>query len=328
MDLKSCFDNFQNIKVLVVGDIMIDSYLWGKVERISPEAPVPVVSVERREKRLGGAGNVALNIRALGADPLLCTVIGDDQDAEILEDLLEQNNISRQGIIRSSTRKTTIKHRVLGGSQHLLRIDSEDRHQINTLESKQLLRIFRDLIAKVDVVIFQDYDKGVLTPQNIPLMLQIAQENHTPTIVDPKKRNFMAYQGATLFKPNLKELQEGLNMKITPNLESLSNAVTVLKQKTGIENAMITLSEHGVFISYDGDYQIFPAHKREISDVSGAGDTVVSVASLCLASRCSGRLIAEISNLSGGLVCEQSGVVPISKNSLFNEVLQKLKSKS
>ncbi len=327
MDLATSFDNFKNIKVLVVGDVMIDSYLWGKVERISPEAPVPVVNIQKREKRLGGAGNVALNIKALDAKPLLCTVIGNDADAQILEQLLDENQISTQGIIRSSARKTTIKHRVLSGSQHLLRIDSEDRHPINSSESARLLSVFETLTQEVDVIIFQDYDKGVLTAENIPLMLKIAQKKQIPTVIDPKKRNFNAYRGATLFKPNLKELREGLHLEILPTLDSLSEAVQILKAETGIENAMITLSEHGVFIHYQADNQLIPAHKREISDVSGAGDTVVSVASLCLAAGFSGKLIAEISNLSGGLVCEQSGVVPISKTKLLTEVLKLIATK-
>ncbi len=326
MEIQEKFAQFNQLKVVIVGDVMIDSYLWGKVERISPEAPVAVVNLQKREKRLGGAGNVALNIKALGAEPFLCSVIGDDSDAQLLEDLLNKNQISSQGIVRSPARKTTIKHRVLGGSQHLLRIDSEDQHPVQANESAKLLTVFEELAQKADVIIFQDYDKGVLTAENIPLMLGIAQEKQIPTVIDPKKRNFKNYRGATLFKPNLKELREGLDMNIEPNSESLSQAIEILKEETGIENAMITLSEDGVFIQYNSDNQLIPAHKREIADVSGAGDTVISVAAVCLASGFSGRWLAEIANLGGGLVCEHAGVVPISKVELEQEVLKIFKS--
>lgn len=318
--LEEVFDAFSALKVLVIGDVMIDSYVYGKVERISPEAPVPVVTVGYKEKRLGGAANVALNVQALGATPLLCSVIGNDADGLAFKQLLQDQNISDEGIIQSNKRITTEKQRVISSAHHLLRIDSETNGPLDHEEEKALTERIEALLPNVDVIIFEDYDKGAITPNVIQEVVKMANELDIPTVVDPKKRNFLDYHGVTLFKPNLKELKEGLRIDFdVKDINQLKDAVALLKSKLGIKNALITLSERGVFMACDKEQHLIPAHIRTISDVSGAGDTVISIAALSMALRLPQKLVAALSNLGGGLVCEFIGVVPINKGSLFEE---------
>ncbi|PWJ43979.1 bifunctional heptose 7-phosphate kinase/heptose 1-phosphate adenyltransferase [Sediminitomix flava] len=322
MTVSEYFEAFNQLNVLIVGDVMIDSYLWGKVSRISPEAPVPVVNAEKRENRLGGAANVARNIKALGANPILCAIVGEDEDGRILSQLLEEDGMSSEGIIQSADRITTVKHRILAGSQQMLRLDQEMSHQISDGESESLIAQLKKIVAskKIDIIIFEDYDKGVLHENLIQEIIAFAKEENIPTTVDPKKRNFLSYGGATLFKPNLKELMEGLNYQPTSDvLADVKSATKALKNEMNVDSAMITLSEHGVYITdFENEYHI-PAHRREIADVSGAGDTVISIASACLALGMSVDKVAEIANLGGGLVCEHLGVVPIEKDRLEEE---------
>jgi rfaE bifunctional protein kinase chain/domain len=318
--LEEIFEAFNQLKVLVIGDVMIDSYLWGKVERISPEAPVPILNVQKRETRLGGAANVALNIQALGAKPVLCSVIGNDLDGNNLLKLLEENDLSKEGIVLSEERITTIKHRVISGSHHMLRVDQETDKEITGNEKKKLIEKIDSLLKDADVVIFEDYDKGVLNEEVISIVIAKAKEKNIPTVVDPKKRNFLHYKGASLFKPNKKEMKEGLKIDSDLNdLKDIEKSVQLLKEQMLLEAVLITLSENGVYIQSEKEKIHLPAHIRKISDVSGAGDTVVSTAALCLALGLSSKLIAALSNLSGGLVCEQVGVVPIVKGKLLEE---------
>lgn len=318
MNVTEIFDAFKQLNIIIIGDVMLDSYVWGNVERISPEAPVPVVNVIKQEKRLGGAANVALNIQALGANPILCSVIGDDEEANNLEKLLQQQNMTTEGLIRANKRITTVKHRILAGSQQLLRIDSEIDTPIQEQESTILVEKIKQLATKAHAIIFEDYDKGVLTAKNIEQIISFANQHNIPTIIDPKKRNFWAYRNSTLFKPNLKELREGLKMEIDVE-KNLTEAVEKFRKELNIQIAFITLSEKGVFIADDKTQHRIAAHQREITDVSGAGDTVVSIAALCLALKLDIFKIATLANLGGGLVCESLGVVPISKKKLQAE---------
>lgn len=314
MSLDQLFEGFARLRVLVVGDVMLDSYVWGKVERISPEAPVPVVNVGRREYRLGGAGNVLLNVQALGAEAIACTVIGDDGPGDILEHQLSERNLNCEGLIRSDSRITTIKERIIAGSQQVVRIDTETDANISETERAQLIAKAKELIPSCDVVIFEDYDKGVLSPEVIAAITDFANEHKVPTVVDPKKRNFLAYQRVTLFKPNLKELREGLKVDFdVRDADALQAVVRQLTTTLNASGALITLSEHGVYIDYQNQTCHLPAHIRSIADVSGAGDTVISIAACCVALGLSPRTIAALSNLGGGLVCEQVGVVPIDR---------------
>lgn len=322
MDFKQLFEQFKQLKVAVVGDVMIDAYLKGKVNRISPEAPVPVVSLSKHEERLGGAANVALNLVALGANPIMCSCVGNDKDADLLIHLLKQANISDEGLVFSKDRMTTVKTRVIGNSQHLLRIDAEQTNPITANEEEVLINKVKQIIDKgINVLIFEDYNKGVLTPKVIQEIIQYAKEKKVITTVDPKKDNFFEYKGVTLFKPNLKELMEGTNVFFNYTKEPglFQQAVKVLEEELNNEISFITLSEFGVFIKNSYQQYHFPAHLRDIADVSGAGDTVISVASLCLAIGLDINYVAAIANIAGGLVCEESGVVPIDKNKLIKE---------
>jgi D-glycero-beta-D-manno-heptose-7-phosphate kinase len=322
--IKELFESFNGVNVLVIGDVMIDSYLWGKIERISPEAPVPIVSVTKKENRLGGAANVALNLRAMGANPILCSVIGDDESAVQLIELLKDIHISSEGILKVKDRITTVKTRVIGHHQHILRVDEEMDHELKEVETEQLLQKINQLIGKykIEAIVFEDYDKGVITPLLIEKTVQLSQQKNIPVVVDPKKRNFLQYKNVDLFKPNLKELKEGLKIDFDhTDLNELRSAAQKLKDLLNAKMVMITLSENGIFImDHENDYHI-PAHIRNISDVSGAGDTVISLASLSLAKGTPTRLCAALSNLAGGLVCEKVGVVPINKQSLLKEAL-------
>jgi len=325
MDLQGYFDQFTNKRVLVIGDVMIDTYIRGRVTRISPEAPVPIVSLDQREDRLGGAANVALNLAALGAAPILCTVIGNDAQAALLRSLLKENAISGEGIVESNSRKTTVKTRVIGNNQQLLRVDAEQTDSITADEENELIRAAAALIETgIEAVIFEDYNKGVLTPRVIEAIVTIANKNKVVTAVDPKKDNFFEYRNVTLFKPNLKELKEGLGMSFDfrDDRTVFETAVSLLQGKLANQISLVTLSEHGVFICDSNAKHYVPAHVRNISDVSGAGDTVISVATLCFLVGMPLRLVAEIANLSGGLVCESSGVVSIDKEQLLTEAIK------
>ena len=326
-EIRSLFNNFNNLNVLIIGDVMIDAYYFGKVDRISPEAPVPVVSVQRKENRLGGAANVALNIQELGANPILCSVIGDDDDAVIFNNLLTSNKLSNQGIINSNNRITTVKTRIIGNNHQMLRVDAEMDKDLILEDKAKLIDKIISLISeqKIDAVVFEDYDKGVISPLIIEEIVAICNEKNIPTTVDPKKRNFLHYHNITLFKPNLKELKEGLNIDINPKeISEINKGVTQLNSQLNNQITFITLSEYGVYIANQNKQHHEKAHVRNISDVSGAGDTVISVATLCLALKQSIETIAALSNLAGGIVCEKVGVVPIQKEELLAEALIKL----
>ncbi|GGK57293.1 bifunctional heptose 7-phosphate kinase/heptose 1-phosphate adenyltransferase [Rufibacter glacialis] len=324
--VAALFDRFSQLRVLVVGDVMIDAYLWGKSSRLSPEAPVPIVNRIKMEQRLGGAANVALNIQSLGATPLLCSVVGDDLEGAALLRLLQEQGQTQEGIVLSPERPTTVKQRIISGGQQLLRIDSEVETDLTPFERKALVQRFRHLLPQADVVIFEDYDKGVLSAEVIRELLSLAQEAAVPTVVDPKKKNFLSYKGSTLFKPNLKELKEGLKVDFADaNHEAFEHAVTALQEQMALENVLVTLSERGVFCqSATQEKTYLDAHIRSISDVSGAGDTVVSIAALSLAAGLPLPALAELANLGGGLVCEHVGVVPIDREQLQQEAQNSL----
>ena len=316
------FDNFSQLNILIIGDVMLDRYWRGKVHRISPEAPVPIVELEHTENRLGGAANVALNIKYLSATPYLFSVIGNDFEAEAFTKLLADNNLYADGILQSSERKTTVKTRIVSGAQQLLRLDSEDTHDINPDIQEKFIQHLRTFLDKTTIhaAILQDYNKGVLSSKNIFDILNEVHSRNIPIAVDPKKKNFFEYKNVALFKPNLKEIREAFSFPITTDKTSLQNAADRLREKIGQRSTMITLSEKGIFCEenlYNGFIE--PAIPRSITDVSGAGDTVISVAALCLASKLNLKLLTLLANLAGGRVCESSGVVPISLEELKKE---------
>ncbi len=321
--VSELINGFSRLKVLIIGDLMIDSYTWGRVSRISPEAPVPVVNVVRRESRLGGAGNVVLNIASLGATAVICSVIGDDAPGRDLQKIILDSNLSTEGLIVEPGRMTTVKERIIAGSQQVVRVDSETESSISSSSQKALLAHIKDSISDVDVIIFEDYDKGVLSAELIQSVISMAKENNIPTVVDPKRKNFFAYKGATLFKPNLHELRDGLGlMPMDFDVDHLAETVRKFKVSQEFTGVFVTLSERGVYIDFENDQQLIPAHIRQISDVSGAGDTVISIAACVLALGGSTEQIASLANLGGGLVCESLGVVPINLALLSKEADQ------
>ncbi len=322
MNFNQIVSDFTNKRILVIGDVMIDAYMLGSVNRVSPEAPVPIVSLKKEEERLGGAANVAINLVALGAQVTLCSVVGNDKSGLLLLDLLEEHSISDKGIVLSNKRTTTVKTRVIGNNQHLIRIDAEETDDITKSEEEILLaKVESILLEGIDAIIFEDYNKGVLTERVIKDVVKLANEKQIITTVDPKHKNFYAYKNVTLFKPNLKELKEGVNKQFTfQDFDLFEEAIQFLERQLNNQISFVTLSEHGVFIKDAKTNHHIPAHIRNIADVSGAGDTVIAVATLCLTSGLSIKEVAEIANLAGGLVCEKSGVVSIDKDQLIKEV--------
>lgn len=324
INLKSAFNAFNEKKIIVVGDVMIDTYLNGSVNRISPEAPVPIVQFKSRDHRLGGAANVALNIKALGAQAFICSVIGKDEDGDLYERLMNENALNQWGVIRADDRITTVKTRVIGNNQQLLRVDNEQTDPISSLLEFSLIERVKEIAEKeeVDAIIFQDYNKGVLTENLIKTLIEFANEKGIYTTVDPKKENFFAYSGVTLFKPNLKELKEGVGEFFEmEEKDRFQEAINKLKEQVEAQMTFVTLSEHGVYMNAEGKHYFIPAHLRDIADVSGAGDTVISVATLCITCNLPAKSVAEIANLAGGLVCEKIGVSTVGKEQLMSEVL-------
>jgi rfaE bifunctional protein kinase chain/domain len=322
MDFQQLFNDFSKIKVAVIGDVMLDTYWWGKVDRISPEAPVPVVAVTKREQRIGGAGNVALNLVSLGAHVNVLTFLGKDDDGEQLTTLFNQNNIGAKYIVTSTDRITTNKIRIISRNQHMMRLDAEMQTDITQNDEEKLLYSFEEYIAaeSPDIVILEDYNKGVLTQTVVTKIIALCKQHHILTAVDPKRKNFFSYVGVDIFKPNLKEAVEGLNILTdVVSLSLLKDIHLLLQEKLKHKISFITLSEKGVFYNDNNSSSLIPTHIRSIADVSGAGDTVIAVASLVYAATKNVKLMAEVANIAGGLVCEEVGTVAINKESLLKE---------
>jgi len=318
INFKKIFSEFNNKRVLIIGDAMIDAYMWGGINRMSPEAPVPIVEIQKHETRLGGSANVALNIQSLEAKPILCSVIGNDMHGKLFLDLMHKSNLSTKGILISKKRRTTLKTRIIANEKHQLRVDEEDTKPIE-LENKFINKI-NEHISSCDVVILQDYNKGTLTQNVIKEIITTANELNIPTIVDPKKINFSNYNNCTVFKPNLSEIKEGMKIDFNSNNQNEINEVTnKLLNKLQAKAILLTMSEKGISITNNKEFEYTPAFQRKIIDVSGAGDTVISVASLCLTTEMNFKILSKLSSLAGGIVCEEVGVVPINKNKLLSE---------
>lgn len=322
-NIEGLFEGFAKLKVLVIGDVMVDGYIYGSSERISTEAPVPIVNVKKLESRLGGAANVALNIQALGGEPVLCSVIGDDENGNNFINLLHKHNISSKGVIKSESRDTNIKHRVFAGSRQMLRFDSESVQPLNNIERNTFLDQILSLLEGVDVIVFEDYNKGTLDSVTIHKTIEAANKLGIPTIVDAKRRNSLEYRGATLFKTHFNILKAELKFDLEqPVKEDIDHIVNEFRQDHDHAMVMVTLSNKGIYIN-DGKTstsEMLEAHERRIADIGGAGDAVISVTSLCLALKAPIATMAEMANIAGGLVCEYPGVVPVQKDKLFEAV--------
>lgn len=322
MNFDQLFAAFSTTKIVIVGDIMLDTYWWGSVDRISPEAPVPVVSLHKKEHRVGGAANVALNTAALSAHTGIISVVGDDADGNHLISLMQSAGIDTSAIVCSKKRITTNKVRVMGRNQQMMRLDAEVTADIDNELEQQLIAAVEDYIEihAPAVLIFEDYNKGVLTKNVIESVTAICNAKGIITAVDPKRKNFLSYKNVTLFKPNLKEVKDGLNLLIDQiNEHSLAEIHTALKQELNHSISLITLSEKGIFYQKENESHIIPTHIRNIADVSGAGDTVIAVASLVYATTKNIMLAAEMANIAGGLVCEEVGTAAIDKGKLLEE---------
>ncbi|MFC0875992.1 bifunctional heptose 7-phosphate kinase/heptose 1-phosphate adenyltransferase [Saccharicrinis sp. FJH2] len=322
MFISNYTESFKTKHILIIGDVMVDSYLWGSVKRISPEAPVPILSRSRREHRLGGAANVARNIKHLGATPLICSVIGDDTNGSEFRTLLaEKNQITDRYIVSDPSRPTTIKTRIISGGQQLLRLDDEVTDPLSDAIEDELEKSIERCLKEnsVDAVIIEDYDKGIISEQLIEKINELFVPLSVPVFVDPKRKNFFSYKNVTLFKPNFNEFCAGINKDLEKDdITEIEKQAHIYKEKFNIKNMLITLSEHGMLLSGEENLHI-PAQKRDIADVSGAGDTVISVIALCYAAGMPMEMAAKAANIAGGLVCTKSGVVPVDLDELLKE---------
>ncbi|MBP5412342.1 MAG: hypothetical protein J6Y47_03700 [Bacteroidales bacterium] len=326
--LSKIFEAFNGKNILVIGDVMLDEYIEGKVNRLSPEAPVPIVDITSRYTRLGGAANVALNIKALGGNPILCSVIGAGDKSKCFLQLLENQQMPTQGVIKSTNRCMTVKYRVLGNNTQLLRMDEEIKHSLADEDDALLIQQITAMInnGMVDGIVFEDYDKGIISPLLIDRVVKLAVEHHIPVSVDPKKKNFLSYHHVDVFKPNWKEMKEGLNLTADkPDEESL-NKIKQMMREHHFSMVVLTLSEDGVLLLYRRNDTIedihIPTRARQVADVSGAGDTMIAVAALALIVGVTPKEMVQLANLAGGMVCEHVGVVPINKQLFFEEAVK------
>lgn len=321
-ECEELFDDFKSLKVGVIGDVMLDTYIWGKVDRISPEAPVPIVSLHHKEQRIGGAGNVAINCTSLGAKVYVLGVTGNDDEADQLEQLLKENMIDTTGLLKSVKRTTTNKTRIISRNQQMLRFDAEVTDDLNKDDEAALLKQVSNFIEHEDpnILIFEDYNKGILTERVIAEAIALCKASGVITAVDPKKKNFFNYKNVDIFKPNMKEVQEGLNHLFEGNdLITLRNVHDQLQKQLQHKISLITLSEKGIFYQQFENAAVIPSHLRNVADVSGAGDTVIAVAAMVYAVTKNAHLMAEVANIAGGLVCEEVGTAAVDREKLLRE---------
>jgi len=314
---KQSYQTFANLKILVIGDAMIDHYLSGTSDRVSPEAPVPIVLVNKSEHKLGGAANVAANLKKLGAQTFLVSICGDDREGAILKRKLNQAAIDNTHTLIIKNRKTTIKTRILSKKQQLIRVDAEDTALINHKLAHQLTERVESIIKhhQIDAAVLQDYNKGLLSPVFIENIIESCQANEIPVLVDPKQQHFFAYRQCTLFKPNLKEIAHQLDFKINPlNKNHLDKAAKEIFKRLDNEITVITLSEHGIYYkTKTGESGIIKPQSLDVADVSGAGDTVIATLTLSLAAKMDIESSVKIANAAAGLVCKMATVEPVPK---------------
>jgi rfaE bifunctional protein kinase chain/domain len=314
--------SFNGKRIAVIGDMMLDGYFWGDVKRISPEAPVPVLEVEEEFFRFGGAANVALNILTLGGIPVPVGVIGNDNYGNIFSSLIKEKKIEDEGIIIDEERPTTTKTRVIANNQHVVRIDKESKAYINGKIEKKISSYLENVIDKLDGIILQDYNKGILTPSLISKIITLANKKDVLITVDPKFDNFFEYKNVTVFKPNRKETEAILGMRIK-NDEDISKAGRDLLNKLSSKYVLLTLGESGIAVfEKSKSERRMPTKARKVADVSGAGDTVISTLTIGLAAGADIYEASFLANYAAGIVCGEVGIVPIEKQKLFETVLK------
>lgn len=319
--LKTIFRKSKGRKIAIIGDVMLDKYVYGSISRISPEAPVPVVDIDKTEYRLGGAANVANNIKALDAEPVLIGVIGNDYDSKHYLDVMKMLGLSTAGIIKDNNRPTTAKTRVIAHSQHVLRVDSEIKDNISGNTRRKIIEFFTKNIKSFAAVILQDYNKGVLTKEMIFQIISLCRKYKKPVYVDPKFHNFFEFRDVTVFKPNRKETADILAMKIDGE-DSIKEAGRILIDKLNCEYLVLTRGEKGMML-FDKEKNKtvilnIPTKARRVADVSGAGDTVISTIAVMLAGGANIIEAVMLANQAAGIVCEEVGIIPIYKQALLD----------
>jgi rfaE bifunctional protein kinase chain/domain len=307
-------------RIAVIGDLMLDRYIWGSVSRISPEAPVPVVDLDNEQDRLGGAANVAKNIKSLGGEPILVGVIGADNSGKRLHEIIRQSDFTTDGVVVDGTRPTTVKTRVIAHNQHVVRIDREMKNDISFIIQNKILDVLRHQLPSLDGIIIEDYNKGVIVKGLIRLIIDLARESNKPITIDPKFNNFFDYQNVTVFKPNRKEVEEILGTRLKDQ-NAINEAGKILLEKLHAQNILMTLGENGMTLfESDGSISFTQTMARNVADVSGAGDTVIATLTMALAGNASIREAVTLANFAGGIVCGYVGIVPINKDELISSI--------
>ena len=308
-------------RIAVIGDLMLDRYYWGKVARISPEAPVPVVEVEEESTRLGGAANVANNISSLGGIPLMIGVVGNDASASTLKSLVTNCGFPTDGIVVDATRPTTIKTRVIAHNQHVVRIDQEEKADLSNEIQKNILDVLERQISSLDGIILEDYNKGVLTKALIRSIIDLSNKHRKIITVDPNFNNFFEYSGVTVFKPNRKETEEALGVRLHA-ISDVQHAAKDLIDRLHAENVLLTLGEKGMLLAeHAGATSHVETKARHVADVSGAGDTVIATLTMAMAAGATVKEAAALANYAGGIVCGEVGIVPIALSTLVSTIL-------
>ncbi|MBI5647129.1 MAG: D-glycero-beta-D-manno-heptose-7-phosphate kinase [Ignavibacteriae bacterium] len=322
--LEDIFAPMRRKFIAIVGDVMLDRYIWGQVSRISPEAPVPVVDVLRENSNLGGAANVALNIKSLGAIPVLIGAIGDDNNGRELQRILREETIITDFLVTDTARPTTVKTRVIAGHQHVVRIDQEERTPVSDSATLRMLDKLEEHLGSLEGIILQDYNKGVIGADVIEGVVRIAAGRGIPVFVDPKYHNFFSYRGVAVFKPNRKETEDALGLRLRDE-DAFLQAARTLRERLGCEHVLLTLGELGMLLlQSDGSVTRVPTRARKVADVSGAGDTVIATLATTMACGATVSEAAHLANLAGGLVCEEVGIVPVNLESLLDAATGKL----
>ncbi len=320
--LEEIFNNFKNKNIGIIGDLMLDRYLWGNISRISPEAPVPIVEINNESNRLGGAANVANNIKSLGGIAQILGVIGDDEDGKILYKILKNTGFEIEGVVFDRTRPTTVKTRVIAHKQHVVRVDKEDRRDISDEIEEKILDNLRNKIKNLHAVIIEDYNKGLITKSLIYGIIEICNKNGVIVNVDPKYNNFFEFKNVTVFKPNRKETEDALGIKLADE-ESYKQATERISELLNANAVIITRGEEGMSIRIKHDeFYTIPTTARKVADVSGAGDTVISTLTIAMAAGANIHEAAIMANTAGGIVCGEVGIVPIDKNELYEVLLE------
>jgi rfaE bifunctional protein kinase chain/domain len=326
--LEKIQKNFNGKRIAIIGDLMLDRYFFGRVSRISPEAPVPVVEIDEESTRLGGAANVANNISSLGGIPVVMGVVGNDWGAVSLKKLVEERNFPTEGIIVDGSRPTTIKTRVIAHNQHVVRIDQEEKRDLIPEVRQKLFLKIEEQVKGLDGIIIEDYNKGVLTKELIGQVIKLAKGKGIAVTVDPKFNNFFEYKGVSVFKPNRKETEEALSCRLN-TIDEAERAARTLLAKLDAENVLLTLGDKGMLLlERDGSFSHVETKARHVADVSGAGDTVIATLTMALVSGATVRESATLANYAGGIVCGEVGIVPVEKELLINTILQDIDQKS